>query len=60
MSRFVTYLNDTAREMHHVKWPTVRQTVVYSALVIVISIVTAIFIALFDYLFEQFLLTITK
>lgn len=54
MSRFGKYLNATAAEMKHVKWPTTKQAVMYSALVIAISVVTALFVAGFDYLFTNF------
>jgi preprotein translocase, SecE subunit, bacterial len=55
MNRFGKYLNDTAAEMKHVKWPTVKQTIIYSALVIAISAFTALFVAAFDYVFTNFL-----
>ncbi len=55
MSRLGNYLNATAAEMKHVKWPTVKQTVIYSALVIGISAFTALFVAAFDYVFTNFL-----
>jgi preprotein translocase SecE subunit len=55
MSRLGNYLNATAAEMKHVKWPTVKQTVIYSALVIAISAFTALFVAAFDYIFTNFL-----
>jgi preprotein translocase SecE subunit len=58
MSRLGNYLNATAAEMKHVKWQTVRQTVIYSALVIAISAFTALFVAAFDYVFTNFLNTL--
>lgn len=55
MSRLGKYLNDTAAEMKHVKWPTVHQTLIYTALVIGISILVSLFIAGFDYVFTNLL-----
>lgn len=55
MSRLGNYLNATAAEMKHVKWPTVKQTVIYAALVIAISAFTALFVAGFDYVFTNLL-----
>jgi preprotein translocase SecE subunit len=55
MSRFSKYLSATAGEMKHVKWPTKHQAIVYTALVIVISILVALFTAGFDYVFSSIL-----
>jgi len=53
MSQFINYLKDTVSELKHVSWPTHKQSVVYSALVIVISIIVALFVGLFDFVFSQ-------
>lgn len=46
--------------MKHVSWPTRRQAVAFTAIVIVISVFVAVLLGLFDYLFslgiEQFIL----
>ncbi|MAZ29884.1 preprotein translocase subunit SecE [bacterium] len=55
MSRLGKYLNATAGEMKHVKWPTTRQAIIYSALVIGVSTLTALFVAGFDYVFTNLL-----
>lgn len=55
MNRLANYLRDTRAELKHVKWPTQTQTFIYTALVIGISIIVAIFLGAFDYLFTQFL-----
>ncbi len=49
MDRFIQYLRDTVSEMKHVSWPTQKQATVYTVLVIVISILMAIFIAVLDF-----------
>ena len=53
MSHFINYLKDTMAELKHVSWPTHTQVVVYTVLVIVISIATALFIGAFDALFSK-------
>lgn len=55
MNRFFNYLRDTKAEMKHVSWPTKTQTLVYTALVILISAVTAAFLGMFDYFFTNLL-----
>jgi preprotein translocase subunit SecE len=59
MNRFLNYLRDTRGELKHVSWPTQRQTTVYTLLVIGISIVTALYIGLLDFLLTKGLALIT-
>lgn len=47
------YLKDTHGELRHVAWPTQTQTVVYTILVAIISIIVAVYLGLFDYLFTS-------
>ena len=46
---FVQYLKDTRGELHHVAWPTRVQTIVYTILVIAISILTSLYLGLADF-----------
>jgi preprotein translocase subunit SecE len=55
MSRLGNYIRDTKAEMKHVSWPTQTQTIVYSALVILISVIVALFLGAFDYVFTNLL-----
>ncbi len=55
MSRLGDYIRDTAAEMKHVSWPTQLQTITYTALVIGISALVALFLGAFDYVFTQIL-----
>ncbi len=55
MSRLGNYLRDTAAEMKHVSWPTQTQAMVYTALVIVVSGLVALFLGAFDYVFTTLL-----
>jgi len=48
----IKYLKETMGEMKYVQWPTQRQTITYTILVVVISIITALYLGLFDFLFS--------
>ncbi|PJE74578.1 MAG: preprotein translocase subunit SecE [Candidatus Taylorbacteria bacterium CG10_big_fil_rev_8_21_14_0_10_41_48] len=52
MSLF-TYIKDTRAEMKHVTWPTRSQGINYTLLVIGLSVVTAIVLGVFDFLFSS-------
>lgn len=49
---FINYLKETKDEVSHVSWPTHKQALTYTGLVIGISAVAAIFLAVFDFVFE--------
>lgn len=53
MERFSNYIKATLLEMKHVKWPTQQQAMNYTALVLGISIVTTIFVMIFDFIFTS-------
>jgi preprotein translocase subunit SecE len=55
MSRFINYLKDTKGELKHVSWPTRKQSIVFTILVIAISILTALYLGLFDFVFTELL-----
>ena len=55
MNRFINYLKDTKAELAHVSWPTRRQAMGFTLVVILVSIVTAIVLGFFDYLFSLIL-----
>lgn len=55
MSRLGNYLRDTAAEMKHVSWPTQTQAFIYTALVIGVSALVALFLGAFDYVFTTML-----
>ncbi|HEY4517182.1 MAG TPA: preprotein translocase subunit SecE [Candidatus Paceibacterota bacterium] len=48
---FTEYLRQTRGELRHVAWPTRAQTIIYAVLVGAISIGTALYLGLFDFLF---------
>lgn len=55
MASFGQYLRDTRAELRHVAWPTRTQTVVFTSLVVAISIFVSVYLGLFDYLFTGIL-----
>lgn len=55
MDSITKYFRDTFAEMKQVKWPTRNQALMYSLLVIAISVLTALFLGAFDFLFTNFI-----
>lgn len=47
-----TYLQETKAEMKHVNWPTRRQTVVFTTVVISLSAIVAVVLGLSDAVFN--------
>jgi preprotein translocase SecE subunit len=50
MKRFIQYIRDTRAELVHVKWPTKREAMAFTLLVILVSILTSVLLGFFDYL----------
>jgi preprotein translocase SecE subunit len=48
---FLQYLKDTRGELNHVAWPTRVQTIIFTILVIVLSILISLYLGFFDFLF---------
>jgi preprotein translocase subunit SecE len=48
---FFQYLKDTRGELRYVAWPTRFQTIIYTAIVIFISFLVALYLGLFDFIF---------
>lgn len=55
MKRLFKYLKDTRAELNHVSWPTAQQALIYTALVVVISLIVSLYLGLFDYIFTTLL-----
>ncbi len=49
----IKYFQETKAELKFVKWPGQRQTLIYTALVIFISIITAVYLGVFDFIFTS-------
>jgi len=55
MSKITNYLKETKGELKHVIWPSRRQTIFYTVIVILLSALVAYFLGLFDYIFSRLL-----
>ncbi len=53
MNRLFNYFRATRGELKHVSWPTQKQTITFTTLVIFISIVTALYLGLLDFGFTK-------
>ncbi len=53
MDRLAQYFRATKAEMKHVKWPSQRQGMMYTLLVIAVSAVVMIFVAAADFVFTS-------
>jgi len=53
MSKITEYFKETKTELTHVIWPTRSQTILYTLVVIVLSVVIAYFLGVFDFLFSK-------
>ena len=52
MSKITDYVKETRSELKHVSWPTKRQAMVFTVVVILISLGVAFFLGFFDYIFQ--------
>jgi preprotein translocase subunit SecE len=49
----INYIKETKGEMKHVSWPTRKQSIVFTIVVIIISVATAIYLGVFDFFFSE-------
>lgn len=49
------YVKETKMELKHVSWPTRKQAIAYTLVVVVISVFVAFYLGLFDYIFATLL-----
>ena len=52
---FIQYLKDVQNEVKHVSWPTQKQTVIFTVIVMIISLLTAFYLGAFDFLLTKLL-----
>ena len=50
--KITEYIKETKAEMSHVTWPTRKQAINYSIVVVLVSLITALLLGLFDYIFS--------
>jgi len=53
--KIVEYIKETRGELKHVSWPTRKQALVFTAIVVALSLLVAAFLGLFDFLFTELL-----
>jgi len=53
--KIAEYIKDTKTEMTHVNWPTKAETIRFTALVIAVSLATALLLGLSDFVFTRLL-----
>jgi preprotein translocase subunit SecE len=56
-NKVITFLQEARTELTRVNWPSKKQTINYTILVIAISVVGAIFLGSLDYFFSYLLKT---
>ena len=49
--KVLDYINETRAEMRHVNWPTRKQAVAFTVLVIALSLGVSFFLGFFDFVF---------
>ncbi len=52
IEKMIQYFKDSYAEMKKVTWPTKKQTINYSTLVIALSVGMAVFFSVLDYVFN--------
>lgn len=53
MSKITEYLQETKTELKHVIWPSRSQTFYYTLIVIVLSVLIAYYLGIFDFIFSK-------
>ena len=51
----IQYVKETRGELKHVSWPTRKQATVFTVVVVIISLATAAYLGLFDWIFTSIL-----
>ena len=51
----LNYIKEVRGELKHVSWPTRKQTIAYSLVVVGLSLAVAVYLGLLDYLFSEIL-----
>lgn len=54
------YFKEVRAEMKHVTWPSRSQALVYTLVVVLVSLATAIYLGLLDYVFDTVIQHLVK
>jgi len=55
MEKIINFIKEAKSELSKVNWPTKKQTLNYTMLVVVVSLIVAVFLGGLDYLFGYIL-----
>jgi len=55
MSKIGEYIKETKGEFKHVVWPTRKQAIYFTIIVIILSVLVAYFLGVFDFIFGRIL-----
>ncbi|HBO16457.1 MAG: Preprotein translocase, SecE subunit [Candidatus Moranbacteria bacterium GW2011_GWE2_35_2-] len=55
MNKVIDFIREAKAELMKVNWPTKKQTINYTMVVVVLSLVVAVFLGGLDYLFSSIL-----
>lgn len=53
MSKIIEYFKETQTELKHVIWPSRSQTIYYTLFVIILSVLIAYYLGIFDFIFSR-------
>ncbi len=49
----IQYIKETKAEMRHVSWPTRKHAIIFTVIIILVSVFTGIFLGFFDFVFSD-------
>jgi preprotein translocase subunit SecE len=52
LQKVINFLKESKTELKKVKWPTLKETLQYTLVVIIISLVVAVYLGSLDYIFS--------
>jgi len=53
MTKITEYFKETKAELKHVNWPGKSKTIFYTIIVVVLSLLVAYFLGIFDFIFTK-------
>ena len=51
----IKYIKETKGELVHVSWPTKKQAIAFTVVVIIMSLLVSFFLGFFDFIFSKIL-----
>ena len=53
--KITDYFKSIKTELKHVSWPTRKQAIAFSVIVVVVSVATSLYLGFFDFIFSKIL-----